>query len=167
MKQPATQRIEGKFRQIEVTHYFNRETGLNVIFHKDNSTFISGWLLNEHQFVNMVKRGELQMENFKYWENYRLYVDLMKKFVDKKISGTEFSDQFFQMWKSDRDKTYNSEELTENFKLTEIDGFVSLISDLFLDCEVFEADPLLREDYEISEEELRDCVKKTLLKIDS
>ena len=43
----------------------------------------------------------------------------MKKFVDKKISGTEFSDQFFQMWKSDRDKTYNSEELvyiTENFK---------------------------------------------------
>lgn len=35
----------------------------------------------------------------------------MKKFVDKKISGTEFSDQFFQTWKSDRDKTYNSEEL--------------------------------------------------------
>ena len=50
----------------------------------------------------------------------------MKKFVDKKISGTKFSDQFFQMWKADRDKTYNSEELvyiTETFKLTEIDGF--------------------------------------------
>ena len=29
----------------------------------------------------------------------------MKKFVDKKISGIEFSDQFFQTWKSDRDKT--------------------------------------------------------------
>jgi len=49
--------------------------------------------------------------NFKYRENYKMYLDLMKKFVDKKISGTEFSDQFFQMWKSDRDKTYNSEEL--------------------------------------------------------
>ncbi len=84
----------------------------------------------------------------------------MKKFVDKKISGTEFSDQFFQTWKSDRDKTYNSEE-TENFKLTEIDGFSSLISDLFLDCELFEAEPLLREDYEISEED----VKKTMLEI--
>jgi len=44
-------------------------------------------------------------------------------------------------------------------------GFSSLISDLFLDCELFEADPLLREDYEISEEELRNCVKKTLLEI--
>ena len=92
----------------------------------------------------------------------------MKKFVDKHISGTEFSDQFFQTWKSDRDKTYNSEELvyiTENFKLTEIDGFSSLISDLFLDCELFEPDSALREDYEISEEELRNCVKKTLLEI--
>lgn len=97
-----------------------------------------------------------------------MYLDLMKKFVDKKISGTEFSDQFFQMQKSDRDKTYNSEELvyiTENFKLIEIDGFSSLISDLFLDCELFKADPLLREDYKISEEELRNCAKKTLLEI--
>ena len=76
------------------------------------------------------------IRNFKYWENYKMYLDLMKKFVDKKISGTEFSDQFFQMWKSDRDKTYNSEELvyiTENFKLTEINAFSSFISDLFLD----------------------------------
>jgi len=33
-----------------------------------------------------------------------MYLDLMKKFVDKKISRTKFSDQFFQTWKSDRDK---------------------------------------------------------------
>lgn len=65
------------------------------------------------------------IKNFKYWENYKMYLDLMKKFVDKKISGTKFSGQFFQTWRSDRDKTYNSEELvyiTENFKLTEIEG---------------------------------------------
>ena len=37
---------------------------------------------------------------------------------------------------------------------------VALISDLFLDCELFEVDPLLREDYEIFEKELRNCVKK-------
>jgi len=110
----------------------------------------------------------LLIRNFKYWQNSKAYLNLMKKFVDKKISAIEFSDQFFQMWKSDRDKAYNSEELvyiTENFKLAQIDGFSSLISDLFLDCESFEADPLLREDYEISEEELRSCVKKALLKI--
>ena len=59
----------------------------------------------------------------------------MDDFVDEKISGTKFSDQFFQMWRSDCDKTYESEELvyrTENFKLTEINAFSSLISDLFL-----------------------------------
>ena len=108
------------------------------------------------------------VENFKYWESYSMYVDLMQKFVKKKISGTEFSDQFFQIWKSDRDKIYNSEELfyiKEKFKLTEIDGFSSLISDLFLDCEAFEPDPLFRKEYEISEEELRNCVKETLLEI--
>lgn len=83
--------------------------------------------------------------DFKYWENSKIYLELMKKFVHKKISGTEFSDQFFEMWRSDRDKTYNSEELvyiTENFKLTEIEGFSSLISDLFLDTELFDPDPL-------------------------
>lgn len=70
----------------------------------------------------------------------------MKRFVHKKISWTKFSDQFFQTWKLDRDKTYNSKELVYT---TEIDWFSFLISDLFLDCELFEADPLLRKAYEI------------------
>ena len=110
----------------------------------------------------------LLIRNFKYWENCEIYQELMEKFVAKKISGTEFSDQFFEMWRSDRDKIYNSEELvyiTKNVQLTKIEGFSALISDLFLDCESFENDPALREDYEISEEELRECVKKTLLEI--
>ena len=57
----------------------------------------------------------------------------MKKFVDKKISGTKFYDQFFQTWKSDREKTYN---IKENLKLAEIDVFPYLIADLFLDCKI-------------------------------
>ena len=76
-----------------------------------------------------------------------MYLDLMKKFVHKNISGTKFSDQFFQTWKLDRDKIYNSKELVYT---TEIDWFSFLISDLFLNCELFEGDPLLREAYEIS-----------------
>ena len=111
-------------------------------------------------------KNSLLIRNFKYWENSKMYLNLLKKFVDKKIRRTEFSDQFFQMWKSDRDKTYNSEKLvyiTEKFKLTKVNGFPSLISDLFLDCELFEVDPLLRKDYEIFEKKLRNYVKKTLL----
>lgn len=42
MKEPSTQIIEGTFKKIEVTHYFNPETGLNVFFNRDNNKFISG-----------------------------------------------------------------------------------------------------------------------------
>lgn len=40
----------------------------------------------------------------------------MKKFVDKKDSETEFSDQFFQTCKSHDDKSYNSKRLIYNNK---------------------------------------------------
>ena len=50
-------------------------------------------------------------------------------------------------------------------KLIESKGFSAIISNLFTDCNVFEPDPSLREDYEISEVELKNCVKKTLLEI--
>jgi hypothetical protein len=53
----------------------------------------------------------------------------------------------------------------EDVELTKLEGFSALISDLFTDCDVFEPDSALREDYEISEEELRNCVKKTLLEM--
>ena len=59
MKEPSTQIIEGTFKKIEVTHYFNLETGLNVFFNRDNNKFISGWLLKDDQLDNMVNRGAL------------------------------------------------------------------------------------------------------------
>lgn len=59
MKDPSTQIIEGTFKKIEVTHYFNPETGLNVFFNRDNNKFISGWLVKDDQLDNMVNRGAL------------------------------------------------------------------------------------------------------------
>jgi hypothetical protein len=59
MKEPSTQIIEGTYRNTEVTHYFNLETGLNVFFNRDNNKFISGWLLNDDQLNNIVNRGAL------------------------------------------------------------------------------------------------------------
>ena len=50
-------------------------------------------------------------------------------------------------------------------KLIESKGFSAIISNLFTDCNVFEPDPSLREDYEISEVKLKNRVKKTLLEI--
>ena len=59
MKEPSTQIIESTFKKIEVTHYFNPETGLNLFFNIDNNKFISGWLLKDDQLDNMLNRGAL------------------------------------------------------------------------------------------------------------
>jgi hypothetical protein len=59
MKKTSTQIIEETFKNIEVTHYFDPETGLNVFFNRDNKKFISGWLLKDDQLDNMVNRGSL------------------------------------------------------------------------------------------------------------
>lgn len=60
MKEPSTQRIEGTFKKIEVTHYFNPETGLNVFFNRDNNKFISGWSLSPEQILSMKNNGNIQ-----------------------------------------------------------------------------------------------------------
>ena len=49
-------------------------------------------------------------------------------------------------------------------KLIESKGFSAIISNLFTDCNVFEPDPSLREDYEISEVELKNRVKKSFIR---
>ena len=51
-------------------------------------------------------------------------------------------------------------------KLSQLRGLSSLLSKLFTDCDVFEPDQLLREDYEIGEEELRNCSNRAFLEIE-
>lgn len=108
------------------------------------------------------------IENFKYWQNKKLYLELMERFMDEKIDGKQFDSEFCKMWKRDRDKTYSSKELidiTERVDLTKFKGFSALMSKLFTDCDVFQPDPALRKYYEISGKELRNFVKKTVLEI--
>jgi hypothetical protein len=110
----------------------------------------------------------LLLENFSYWENRKLYLELMKRFINGRIDGTQFDSEFCRMWTVDRNKNYSSKEFLdkiEGVELTKLEGFSALISDLFTDCDVFEPDSALRENYEISEEELKNCVKKTFLEI--
>jgi len=66
-----------------------------------------------------------------------------------------------------RYEEYSSEEILKinNEKLIESRGFSAIVSRLFTDCDVFEPDPSLRENYKISEIELKNYVKKTLSEI--
>ena len=115
------------------------------------------------------KKNEfLILENFRYWQSKNLYVNLMEKFAKNEIVATEFVEKFFKMWEFDRDRTSNIKDLsyiTENFELAKLDKFSDLILIVFNECVVFESDSLIREKYEIDENELKECVKKILLKI--
>jgi hypothetical protein len=60
MKDPSTIIKDGTFKKtIEVTHYFNQDTSLNVMVRKDDNTFISGWKLSKDQLENLKNRGAL------------------------------------------------------------------------------------------------------------
>ena len=57
---PSTKIKEGTYKKnIEVLHYFNEETGLNVMIRQDDNTFLSGWKLNNKQLENVKNRGAL------------------------------------------------------------------------------------------------------------
>ena len=109
--------------------------------------------------------NSLLLENFSYWENRKLYLELMEKFITGRIDGSQFDSEFCRMGRVDRDKNDSSKELLDKIEvveLTKLEDFSTLISDLFTDLAIFEPNSVLRENYEISEEELRNCVKKTL-----
>ena len=77
----------------------------------------------------------------------------MEKFISRIIDGPQFEEKFYQIWRLNLNKEYSNEEILKinNEKLIESKGFSTIISHLFTDCDVFEPDPSLREDYGISE----------------
>ena len=55
--------------------------------------------------------------------------------------------------------------IIDNLKLQQFQGFLSVISKLFPDLNVFEPNSVLRENYEIDEQELRYFAEEALSKI--
>ena len=59
LKNPSTEFIQGTWKGDPVNHYFNPDTGLNVMFNPETKNFISGWELNPDQLKNLKERGKL------------------------------------------------------------------------------------------------------------
>lgn len=53
----STQRIEGWYRNQQVTHYYNPDTGLNVIVGRSDNQFISRWKLSDEQVWNLINNA--------------------------------------------------------------------------------------------------------------
>ena len=55
--------------------------------------------------------------------------------------------------------------IIDNLKLKQFQGLSSILSKLFIDLDVFEPDPLLRDDYEIDKKELWYFAREALSKL--
>ena len=94
---------------------------------------------------------------------------LITNFLDKKIDTDQFICQLFKL----EDKIQNLvEELKldfeklKKFKPNSVSkGFSKLIEELCSDCRIFEPDPDLRDDFEISETQLINGVRNIFLQI--
>ena len=122
---------------------------------------------SQEDHYKMNNNNSLHLSDFSYWQGKKLYTQLMEKFINGIIDGQKFEEEFYQICRLNRDKKYSREEILkiDNEKLIESKGFSAIMSRLFTDCNVFEPDSGLREEYEISEIELKNCVKKTLSEI--
>lgn len=120
------------------------------------------------------KRSELGLEcailisDFHYLNNLDSYIELTEEFLNYKINADKFQTNFYEMRRSDCQKEIKWEDMLyiiDNLKLKQFQGLSSVISKLFTDLDVFEPDPLLREDYEIDEQKLRDYAQEALSKM--
>jgi len=108
------------------------------------------------------------IEDFHEWRCQNDYLKLMENFLNNKINFEEFDREFLKIWSMNRDKPKTWNEflaIINNFKLNQFEGFSSVISRLFEDIEIVQSDPLFKEDYEITEEQLKERIKVILLEI--
>lgn len=92
----------------------------------------------------------------------------MEDFLNNNINFKEFEKEFLKIWSTNNDKNKSWEEfifIINNFKLNEFDNFSSLTSELFEYIDIVEIDPTFRQDYEITEKELKDRIKIILSKM--
>ena len=120
------------------------------------------------------KRRELGLEcyilisDFYYLNKLDSYIELIESFLNYQIDVEEFETRFYELRDLNCQKDAKWEDMLyiiDNLKLKQFQGLSSIISKLFTDLDVFEKDPLLREDYEINEQELRNFAEEALLKM--
>ena len=134
-------------------NFFKKQKESEIIFEEQSELGIKFFLL---------------IDNFNYFNNSDYYIELIENFLNYKIDADTFQTNFYDMWRLDLDKEHKWETIEyiiDNLKLKQFQGVSSILSKLFTDLDVFEPNSLLRDDYEIGEEELRYFAKEALSKL--
>lgn len=81
------------------------------------------------------------------------YRDILRKFVDDEIDAIEFETKYLNLYKTDTTKWQK--------------GIVSILYELFSDVDAFCSDPELRDEEDLDENQLKECVVRALKDLDS
>jgi len=123
---------------------------------------------NEEDYIKLITYEVSLLYHFR-WEQKDRYFLLMTNFLDKKIDVDQYLCQLFEL-------EHEVQNLVEKLKLdfeklkefepnSVSEEFSKPIDELLSDYRVFEPDPDLRDDFEISETELINGVKNIFLQI--
>ena len=56
--------------------------------------------------MNLYNKDLLLLSDFSYWQSKKLYTQLMEKFINVIIDGQKFEEEFYQIWRFNRDKDF-------------------------------------------------------------
>jgi len=108
------------------------------------------------------------ISDFHCFNSLDSYIELIKNFLNYNIDAETFETNFYEMRRLDSQKEYKWAIMLytiDNLKLKQFQGLSSILSKLFTNLDVFESNPLLRDNYEIGKKELRYFAKEALSKI--
>ena len=118
------------------------------------------------------KRSELGLHcsalisDFHCFNDLDSYIELIENFLNYKIDAERFKTNFYEMRRLDCQKEYRWETMLyiiDNLKLKQFQGLSSILSKLSTDLDIFEPDPLLRDDYEINKKNYN-ILEKSVIK---
>lgn len=143
---------------------YNKKRYIELLKHSENLKNLgkSFYQESKDEYLELSKY-EGAIQSYLYWNSRTLFVLLMEKFVNRIISGKEFSDSFLELrqrliYECDGFLKELGSEKLKDFQLDPRSyGFGSLISFLRAECDNFS------EDYE--NEEFYDSIKDCFLKL--
>ena len=120
---------------------------------------VSFYQVNQEDSMELLNY-KVRLENQKYWENRQKYLSIISEFLNGITTAEDFSDEFLDLWKKDRDRDGSN----INFEPDTIsEEFSSLIGKIFSCCEIFE--PESKEEDEYDEKWLKNSIKEIFYEI--
>ena len=110
--------------------------------------------VNREDYLELLSY-KVRLENQKYWENRQKYFSVISDFLNGINTAEDFSDEFFYLWKKDRDRDGTKMDFEPD---TISEGFSSLIGKVFSCCEIFE--PESKEEEKYNEKWLKNSIEK-------